>query len=182
MSRFFGDPRGTGDSLVQLLTTRIHHGLCEYLLEVSRIVQHPNCQSRAPDQPIGGDPMHRKTHEKVIARFGISKVMVSNNGTQFSDKKFGEFLSGLGIKQKFSSVEHPRNKQAEATNKIILNGLKKLLDQRKGSWADELASVFWCYRTTPKSSTEETPFRIIYRVDAVIPIEIGEPSPRLLLG
>ncbi|XP_072060205.1 uncharacterized protein [Arachis hypogaea] len=33
----------------------------------------------------------------------------------------------------------------------------------------------------PQSSTSETPYWLTYGVDAVIPVEIGEPSPRLLL-
>ncbi|XP_015965613.1 uncharacterized protein LOC107489376 [Arachis duranensis] len=32
-----------------------------------------------------------------------------------------------------------------------------------------------------QSSTKETPFRLTYGLDAVIPVEIGKPSPRLLL-
>ncbi|XP_057719199.1 uncharacterized protein LOC130933588 [Arachis stenosperma] len=118
----------------------------------------------------------------VITRFGIPEVVISDNGTQFTDKKFTEFLNGLGVKQRFSSVEHPQtNGQVESANKIILSGLKKRLDNKKGAWADELASVLWSYRTTEQSSTKETPFRLTYGVDVVIPVEIGEPSPRLLL-
>ncbi|XP_025648281.1 uncharacterized protein [Arachis hypogaea] len=119
---------------------------------------------------------------EVITRFGIPEVVISDNGTQFTDKKFMEFLSGLGIKQRFSSVEHPQtNGQVEAANKVVLLGLKKRLDNKKGTWADELASVLWSYRTTEQSATGETPFRLTYGLDAVIPVEIGEPSPRLLL-
>ncbi|XP_072087294.1 uncharacterized protein [Arachis hypogaea] len=33
-----------------------------------------------------------------------------------------------------------------------------------------------------QSATGETPFRLTYEIDAVIPVEIGEPSPRLLLA
>ncbi|XP_072090626.1 uncharacterized protein [Arachis hypogaea] len=119
---------------------------------------------------------------QVITRFGIPEAVISDNGTQFADKKFTEFLNGLGIRQRFSSVEHPRtNGQVESANKVILSGLKKRLDNKKGTWADELASVLWSYRTTEQSSTKETPFRLTYGVDAVIPVEIGESSPRLLL-
>ncbi|XP_016178528.1 uncharacterized protein LOC107620975 [Arachis ipaensis] len=79
---------------------------------------------------------------QVIARFGIPEVVISDNGTQFADKRFGEFLAGLGIQQKFSSVEHPQtNRQVEVANKVILQSLKKRLDQKKGTWADKLASV-----------------------------------------
>ncbi|XP_072060215.1 uncharacterized protein [Arachis hypogaea] len=119
---------------------------------------------------------------QVITRFGIPEVVISDNGTQFTDKKFTEFLNGLGIRQRFSSVEHPQtNGQVESANKVILSGLKKRLDNKKGAWADEHAAVLWSYRTTEQSSTKETPFRLTYGVDAVIPVEIGESSPRLLL-
>ncbi|XP_072090664.1 uncharacterized protein [Arachis hypogaea] len=119
---------------------------------------------------------------EVITRFGIPEVVISDNGTQFTDKKFIKFLNGLGIKQKFSSVEHPQtNGQVESTNKVILLGLKKRLDNKKGALADKLALVLWSYRTTEQSSMGETPFRLTYGVDAMIPVEIGEPSPRFLL-
>ncbi|XP_016192043.1 uncharacterized protein K02A2.6-like [Arachis ipaensis] len=125
--------------------------------------------------------LHPDQTDYVITRFGIPEVVVTDNRTQFADKKFVEFLTGLGIKQKFSSVEHPQtNGQVEAANKVVLLGLKKRLDNKKGAWADELASVLWSYRTTEQSSTRETPFRLTYGVDAMIPVEIGDPSPQLL--
>ncbi|XP_072076505.1 uncharacterized protein [Arachis hypogaea] len=64
----------------------------------------------------------------------------------------------------------------------IHEGLKKLLDEAKGLWADELRSVLWSYRTTPQTTTRETPFRLTYGVEAVIPVEIGDPSPRKTIG
>ncbi|XP_057734624.1 uncharacterized protein LOC130950087 [Arachis stenosperma] len=132
--------------------------------------------------PIGPGQVKKFMWRQVITRFGIPKIVISDNGTQFTDKKFTEFLTGLGIRQKFSSVEHPQtNGQVESANKIILLGLKKRLGDKKGAWADELASVLWSYRTTEQSSTGETPFRLTYGLDAVIPVEIGELSPRLLL-
>nr|XP_025608149.1 uncharacterized protein LOC112701624 [Arachis hypogaea] len=99
------------------------------------------------------------------------------------DIHFWDMCQGLGVRQKFSSVKHRQtNGQVEATNKVIFQGIRKWLDQKKGAWADELASVLWSYRTTPQSSTEETPFRLTFGVDALIPVEVGELSPWLLLG
>ncbi|XP_015967232.1 uncharacterized protein LOC107490950 [Arachis duranensis] len=91
---------------------------------------------------------------QIITRFGIPEVVISDNGTQFADKKFREFLEGLHISHRFSSVEHPQtNGQVESANKIIVKGLKKRLDEAKGLWADELGSVLWSYRTTPQTTT-----------------------------
>ncbi|XP_016178361.1 uncharacterized protein LOC107620749 [Arachis ipaensis] len=120
---------------------------------------------------------------QIITRFGIPEIVISDNGTQFADKKFREFLEGLLVSHCFSSVEHPQtNRQVESANKIIVKGLKKWLDEAKGLWADELGSVLWSYRTTPQTTMGETPFRLTYGVEAVIPVEIGDPSPRKTVG
>nr|KYP34199.1 hypothetical protein KK1_044874 [Cajanus cajan] len=70
------------------------------------------------------------------------------------------------------------NGQAEAANKVILTELKKRLGDSKGAWAEELIEVLWAYRCTPQSTTKETPFRLTYGTDAMIPVEVGEPSFR----
>ena len=46
--------------------------------------------------------------------------------------------------------------------------------------ADELESVLWSYRITPHSTMGEFPFKLTYGVDAMIPVEVGEPSPRFI--
>ncbi|RDX66872.1 Gypsy retrotransposon integrase-like protein 1, partial [Mucuna pruriens] len=69
--------------------------------------------------------------------------------------------------------------RAEAANKVILRGIRKHLEEAKGRWADELSQVLWSYHTTPHSTTGETPFHLTYGTEVVIPVEIGEPSPRM---
>nr|KYP51604.1 hypothetical protein KK1_026488 [Cajanus cajan] len=59
---------------------------------------------------------------------------------------------------------------------VILTELKKRLGSAKGAWAEELPEVLWAYRCTPQSTTKETPFRLAYGADAMIPVEVGEPS------
>ena len=68
--------------------------------------------------------------------------LISNNGLQFDSKAFREFCSDLGIKNRYSSLAYPQsNGQAEATNKAIVNGLKKRQGGAKGRWAEELPNV-----------------------------------------
>nr|KYP67716.1 Uncharacterized protein Mb2253c family [Cajanus cajan] len=83
----------------------------------------------------------------------------------------------LGIKHRFTPFEHPQsNGQAEAANKVILTELKKRLGDAKGAWAKELLEVLWAYRCNPQSTIKETPFRLTYGTDGMIPVEVGEPS------
>ena len=71
------------------------------------------------------------------------------------------------------------NGLVEAFNKVIVNGLKKRLDDVKGKWVEELSHVLWTYRTTPRKLTGETPFSMTYGAEAVIPLETGFPTLRI---
>ena len=85
----------------------------------------------------------------------------------------------LGINQHFTSVGHPQaNGQVENANRTILQGLKTRLELAQSNWLEELPSVLWTYRTTPRAATHETPFSLTYGAEAVVPAEIGLPSLR----
>ena len=104
--------------------------------------------------------------------------MVSDNGTQF-DSNFRNFYQELGIRNVYSTPAYPQsNCQAEILNKVVLNGLKKRFNRAKGRWAEELSSVLWAYRTTPRCSTSATPFSLAYGMEVVIPLQVGLPILR----
>ncbi|XP_075665469.1 uncharacterized protein LOC142635148 [Castanea sativa] len=78
--------------------------------------------------------------------FGVPRVLISDNGLKFDNKAFRRYYSDLGIVNKYFTPSYPQsNGQAEATNKSIVNGLKKRLDDSKGRWAKELPNVLWAY-------------------------------------
>jgi len=55
--------------------------------------------------------------KNIICCFGVSKRLVSDNGTQFASQQFGKLCTELGIKQVFASVVHPQtNRQVEFAN------------------------------------------------------------------
>nr|XP_033517665.1 uncharacterized protein LOC117281913 [Nicotiana tomentosiformis] len=55
---------------------------------------------------------------------------------------------------------------------------QKRLEESKGNWPEVLPGVLWAYRTRTKTGTGETPFSLVYGSEALIPVEIGEPSTR----
>jgi len=61
----------------------------------------------------------------IIHRFGIPNVIITDNGTQFTGKKFLDFCDWHHIRVNWSAVAHPRtNGQVECANGMILQGLK----------------------------------------------------------
>ena len=106
-------------------------------------------------------------------------MIISDNGRHFDSQGFKDFCSSLGIKNLYSSPGHPQaNGQTEVTNRTLLKIIKTKLDEAKGAWPDELPNVFWAYRTTARTPMGETPFRLTYGTEAVIPVEVGVASTR----
>ena len=64
------------------------------------------------------------------------------------------------------------------TNQTLLRIIKTKLDEAKGAWPNELPNVLWAYRTTMRTPIGETPFRLTYGTEAVIPVEVGVFSTR----
>ena len=123
--------------------------------------------------------MKRFVWQNIVTRFGVPHILISDNGLQFKNKAFRKYYYDLGIKNMYSTPAYPQsNKQAKATNKVIVDGLKKRLDETKGKWVDELPHVLWVYRTTLRRSTSETPFSMTYGSEAVIGLETGFPTMR----
>ena len=92
--------------------------------------------------------------KNVISRFGVPYAIVTDNGSQFVGSRVLDFYDQFNVKTKSSTPAYPKgNGQAEASNKSIVNGLKKRLEGKKGKWVEELPSVLWAYRTTPRRST-----------------------------
>ncbi|XP_023914399.2 uncharacterized protein LOC112025953 [Quercus suber] len=116
----------------------------------------------------------------IVTRFGVPHTLISNNGLQFDSKTFKRYCYKLRITNRYSTPTYPqRNRQAEAVNKVIVNGLKKRLDDAKRKWVEELPHVLWTYRTTPQCSTGETPFAMTYGAKVVIPLEASFPTLRM---
>ncbi|XP_065007548.1 uncharacterized protein LOC135638361 [Musa acuminata AAA Group] len=53
-------------------------------------------------------------------------------------------------------------------NWTILEGLKKRVTGVLRAWVDELPSVLWTLRMTPKSVLEESPFSLAFGIEAIL--------------
>ena len=46
--------------------------------------------------------------KNIIYRFGVLRVIISNNRKQFDNPKFRKFFQDLGVKNHYSSLRHPQ--------------------------------------------------------------------------
>ncbi|KAL0345498.1 UNVERIFIED_CONTAM: hypothetical protein Sradi_4381100 [Sesamum radiatum] len=119
--------------------------------------------------------------KNIVGSFGVPREIISDNGRQFQGRRIQKWCQGLHIKQRFTSVAHPQsNGQVEVTNRILVQGIKRRLERLGGNWTEELTSVLWAYRTTPRGSTGESQFSLVYGSVAIILAKLGTPSHRIL--
>ena len=100
--------------------------------------------------------------KNIVTRFGVPHALISINGLQFDSKMFRKYCGKLGITNRYSTPAYiPGNEQTKVVNKVIVNGLKKRLDDAKGKWVEKFPYVLWTYKTTPRRSTGETSFSML---------------------
>ena len=77
-----------------------------------------------------------------------------------------------------SSPYYPQgNGQAEATNKTLIKILKKTYESNKFSnWPEKLIDALWAYRTSIRTPTRQTPYVLMFGMEAVLSNEIFLPS------
>ncbi|XP_070660530.1 uncharacterized protein [Malus domestica] len=93
-----------------------------------------------------------------------------------------KFFQEYGIKQHMSMPRYPQsNGQVEASNKMILDCLKKSLTNKKEKWPDKLSECLWAYRTTKRRATGETSFSLAFGSEAIIHPNVIKPSITALL-
>ena len=80
--------------------------------------------------------------KNIVTRFGVPHTLISDNGLQFDSKTFRGYCGELEITNRYSTFAYLQgNRQEEAVNKVIVNGLKKRLDDTKGKWVEELPHI-----------------------------------------
>ncbi|XP_074299382.1 uncharacterized protein LOC141630466 [Silene latifolia] len=115
----------------------------------------------------------------IICKSGIPYKIICDNGSQFIGNKTEAFCARWNISLQKSTSRNPQsNGQAESSSKIIVKNLRKKLEEIGGKWAEELPLVLWADRTTPKVATGQTPFSLVFEVEAVIPSKVRVPTHR----
>jgi transposase InsO family protein len=120
----------------------------------------------------------------IVYRFGVPNSIITDNGSQFTGRKFLEFRDKFHIRVDWAAVAHPRtNGQVERANGMILHGLKPRIFDRLNKfgrkWLQELPAVVWSLRTTPRRATGFTPFFLVHGAEVVLPTDIKYGSPRV---
>ena len=75
----------------------------------------------------------------IFPRFGVPRVLISDNGTHFIEKKLEALLKKYEVRHKYGLGYHPQtSSQAEIFNREIKSILEKTIARSRKDWADKL--------------------------------------------
>ena len=82
--------------------------------------------------------------KNIIARFGIPKAFITDNGPQFISQQMNELCTKYNIELHHSTPYYPQaNGQAEVANKVIIGLIKKHIGNKPRNWHKTLDQILW---------------------------------------
>lgn len=134
--------------------------------------------------------MNRTTSEETVekireccSRFGIPDLIVSDNGPQLTSAIFEKFCEKNGIKHLTIAPYHPSsNGAAENAVKSIKSGITKAVSDKRNigiSVQTLINRYLMTYRSTAHSTTNESPYKLMFNREMVIRLDKIRPRKDL---
>ena len=70
----------------------------------------------------------------------------------------------------------------EATNRVLLRILSKMVHEYEGGWTKHLLETLLAYWSSSKTTTELSPFSLVYDTEAISPVELLVPTLKVVHG
>ncbi|RDX70001.1 Tf2-6, partial [Mucuna pruriens] len=84
----------------------------------------------------------------VFYRFGIAKVLISDQRSHFCNRAMASLLQKYGVMHKIAIAYHPQtNGQAKVFNREIKKTLQKMTNPSRKDWSRLLEDALWVHRT-----------------------------------
>lgn len=117
---------------------------------------------------------------ELVWRHGVPAKIVHDRAAEFLSDVLQDTAAILGVKQLPTSGGHPQTDGlVERFNRTLKTMLMKLVEKKGKNWDELLGPLLLAYRTSPHSSTGETPFFLMYGRDCRIPTGLDIYVPRV---
>ena len=108
-----------------------------------------------------------------MLQYGAPRVLLTDQGSNFTSKLLKSVNEYWGVKQSFTTPYHPQcDGMVERFNRTLATMISTIIEQSRRNWDDLLPYVLFAYRTAAHSSTNETPFYLMFGRDALSPTDL----------
>ena len=116
---------------------------------------------------------------QFFARYGMPRIVHSDQGSNFMSHVFRHMCRILGIRQTRSTPYHARSSGlVERFNRTLETTLSMTVDKYQTNWDLNVSLATAAYRATPHSSTGLTPNELMFGREAELPIDLVYGRPK----
>ena len=124
-----------------------------------------------PDQTA--EQVARAAVENFFVRMGCPMEIITDQGSNFESELFRELCKLLEISKKRTTPYHPSaNGQVERLNRVILQMLRCVIQNRQDNWDEKLPYLLGAIRSTVNRSTGFTPNRLMLGREVHTPLTL----------
>lgn len=117
--------------------------------------------------------------DRIIARVGFPEIFISDNGSQFTSRRFKEYLTENGIKHQLIPPYKPQCNSTERVNRVIKTMIARYITKNDHkTWDQNLAELQLALNTCEHESTGFTPAFANFGWTPSNPTDIIENSER----
>jgi transposase InsO family protein len=118
--------------------------------------------------------------DEIISRYGIPKVLVTDNGTNFTSDLFKRVCKLLLIKKLEITAYHTKaNGSLERTHRPLGDFLRIYVEDHKSNWDIGLKQFTFIYNNSRQTSTKFTPHELLFGYTTEISNNLKkDPAPR----
>ncbi|GJU24860.1 reverse transcriptase domain-containing protein [Tanacetum coccineum] len=111
--------------------------------------------------------------KSLFSRFGTPRAIISDRGTHFCNDKFAKVMYKYGVTHRLATAYHPQTSgQVEVSNRGLKRILERSVRENRASWSDRLDDALWAFRTTYKTPSGCTPYKLVYGKSCHLPIKL----------
>lgn len=99
--------------------------------------------------------------ERILARFGTPKVLISDNGSQFSSRILKKYLAEIGVHHQFTAPYCPQENPTERANRTIKTMIAQIAKNQHNKWDEHLPEISLALNTSTSESTGYSPAYLV---------------------
>jgi len=80
------------------------------------------------------DSLKKAFSDRIIARYGVPKVVITDNGVQFASRILKSFLAEMGIRQQFTAPYTSQENPTERANRTVKTMIAQFAGQDQRNW------------------------------------------------
>lgn len=125
----------------------------------------------------GAETTARNLVEGVFLKYGFPSRIVTDNHKCFTGETLKQITKILQINQAFTSPYTPSSNAVERFHRTLGNYLRAFVHKNPNKWCDIINYALWAYNNTVHTSTNYTPFELVFGRNMTLPNSIARSTP-----